>query len=297
MSSDEDEVPEEYDGLAEEAGEGVGGAGHDDEDLSGEDSDTPSKKKKKATGKGKGKNKIVAANKVIRPKAEEKRKPGQKKGGGRSKIADDYKMCKGCQKAFPRIEMPVGSAYCHPDKRATQNMGKAAKRQKNEQWWESVESCPRLLKRTLIRYHKKFPTVMDEDGEMEPGPKKKPKVLIAEFEEEHRQEMQLLIDKVMEMMDLRQYRCWMAKPKNGSKDADWSNASFTNIFTEGDTLTDTGGSEAKFRDRIAVKIKDLVTERDLESMGMIVSQRQANKRCIASRHSKATAPTQNRFRQ
>ena len=61
---------------------------------------------------------------------------------------------------------------------------------------------------------------MDDDGEEQAeqsGLKQKNKVTIAEFEEEHRQEMQLLINKVLEMMDLRQCRCWMAKGKTDPK--------------------------------------------------------------------------------
>jgi hypothetical protein len=69
------------------------------------------------------------------------------------------------------------------------------------------------------------------------------------------------------------YRSWMSKPKNGSLPSDEADASWEQLHSAPGSVVDKLGLTAKFRDRVGVRTKDLVIQRDLFSRGQVVQNR------------------------
>lgn len=69
------------------------------------------------------------------------------------------------------------------------------------------------------------------------------------------------------MMDIRQFCSWMAKPKNGSMDADDAKAKFNALCAETNSVIDESGSWEKNRLRVGVRKADVVIHRDQEVRG------------------------------
>ena len=81
------------------------------------------------------------------------------------------------------------------------------------------------------------------------------------------------MDSVHEMMTSKQYCHWMHKPKNGGKDMEESRIEYINKFKTA-LVKDKLGTDGV--DRMAIKIKDLLTFRDanIKSRGYDISERQ-----------------------
>ena len=114
-------------------------------------------------------------------------------------------------------DLPPGSALCYDDKQAHQNLQNSAIEQSKMDWWLQSQSCPTKYRRALNRYRVLHPKIK--------GKRRKPPVL-AEFITEEREEEQMILDGVAEMMCERGYVHWKAKPKNGSIESDISKAEF-----------------------------------------------------------------------
>ena len=209
----------------------------------------------KEARKGKGKAKAGSPAKV--------KKTHLKKAGGapnKDKTAGK-KQCKGCMRQLGFDEFPPGSAYCHPDKVATQNLANAAKVQGEEKmdWWADVLTKPNKLKRVLAMYHKRHPP---------PAKGKRKAPVLMEFMETYRQEEQLLMDKVLEMMNEAHFVHFMGKPRNGRMDPKKAAERFRLEYNSGDHITDEKGDvSVDLKCRAAWKVHDYVTRRDLDATG------------------------------
>ena len=69
------------------------------------------------------------------------------------------------------------------------------------------------------------------------------------------------------MMNKVGFAHFMAKPKNGSMQADKAFAMFWELYNGGEVITDTNGVNKDLRERVAYKTKDLITHRNLDSVG------------------------------
>ena len=209
----------------------------------------------KEARKGKGKAKAGSPAKV-------KKTHLKKAGGAPTKDkTTGKKQCKGCMRQLGFDEFPPGSAYCHPDKVATQNLANAAKVQGEEKkdWWADVLTKPNKLKRVLAMYHKRHPP---------PAKGKRKAPVLMEFMETYRQEEQLLMDKVLEMMNEAHFVHFMGKPRNGRMDPKKAAEKFWLEYNSGDHITDEKGDvSVDLKCRVAWKVHDYVTRRDLEATG------------------------------
>ena len=143
---------------------------------------------------------------AVRAKAKGK---GRGRGGRPSKTKNGKKWCRGCRKDHPLEVFPSGSADCPPNRRAIQNLRATAKKQKMEEWWADIEKHEEKLFTMIQQYHIRCP-------EREGLARGDFPMLV--FQREEKQEEGILKDAVFEMMDLRTYQFWKAKPKNGALD-------------------------------------------------------------------------------
>ena len=69
-------------------------------------------------------------------------------GKARSRTKDGKKFCPACGKWLPIADFPAGSGQCGDDRKALQNLKKAAMAQDQMEWWEETIRDPTKLKRT-----------------------------------------------------------------------------------------------------------------------------------------------------
>ena len=181
---------------------------------------------------------------------------GAEKRSKYSKVLSGSKFCKPCNTTHPLEEFPPGSSACHNKRKAMQNIKNSAIAQGKLEWWDEVQSDATLLKKVTDNYLVRCP-------EPEKGSKAKRKQFpIIQYIEELRQEQQILLDSVYEMMCERQFIAWMAKSKNGSMDPLEAAALFKTKCEEYGAITDKLGPTARYAQRVGVRIKDLVIHRD-----------------------------------
>ncbi len=89
-------------------------------------------------------------------------------------------------------------------------------------------------------------------------------------EEEVRQSEQLLVDGIMEMHNLATYQHFAAKPKNGGFDHDSSKAKWEELYAAAGAITDLLGPTPKLARRVAVRVADRITLRDLSERAKTV---------------------------
>lgn len=98
----------------------------------------------RATAKGKAKAK---AKGLAEPSG-----TGGTRCGRPAKVKAGTKWCKACNKTLPIEQFPAGSAYCHLDKQAVQNIAHAAKSQGEGQWWANILDNPKKLQKVVKHY-------------------------------------------------------------------------------------------------------------------------------------------------
>ena len=72
----------------------------------------------------------------------------------------------------------------------------------------------------------------------------------------------MLKDSIYEMMAELQYQVWAAKPKNGGKSPAAASLTFGNLVQAPNAVTDELGDTVEYKTRVAVKVKDLLIDRD-----------------------------------
>ena len=75
---------------------------------------------------------------------------------------------------------------------------------------------------------------------------------IVQYTERTEQNKSVLLDAQYEPMDLRVYKSWMAKTKNGGIDGDTAEEMFAVICTDPTKIVDHKGEHPKRKERIAV---------------------------------------------
>ena len=218
-----------------------------------EGSGTPVKTTKKgAKTKGKGRLKVV-------------NKFGKTKGN----VKAGKKFCPACSRWLPIEEFPTGSGQCGTDRKVMQNLRNAAVAQDQVAWWEDTVKDPEKLKHAVQAYKDTLPA---------PGKKRK-QFVIVQYIEERRNESSVLLDGIQEMMDERHFMVWMAKPKNGCKDALEASAEWHKKCAAPGAIIDYKGPCEKYRKRVAIQVKDLVINRDahIRSQGYVVKDKEVKK--------------------
>ena len=168
-------------------------------------------------GKAKAKGKAATAKAKAPPKSK------------RYKVVNGLKYCPPCGKWLSVDCFPFGSGQCWDDRLAIQNIQAAAKTQDQLEWWNAVKVSESALAKVVQAYHMRCPKI---EG------KKRKTIVILSYREEQRQEQQLLLDGVFEMMNAKQYQHWMAKPKNGGIDVEVSRAKFKELCEAPNAVTD-----------------------------------------------------------
>ena len=164
-------------------------------------------------------------------------------GKARSRTKDGKKFCPACGKWLPIADFPAGSGQCGDDRKALQNLKKAAMAQDQMEWWEETIRDPTKLKRVVKDYKDRMP----------PPGKKRKEFCILQYKEERRQESAIIVDGVMEMMTERAYVVWMGKPKNGCMDAEEAKKEWDKLFRAPDAITDEKGTHPRYRQRVAIR--------------------------------------------
>ncbi|CAE7259215.1 unnamed protein product [Symbiodinium sp. CCMP2456] len=175
-------------------------------------------------------------------------------GKSRGFAKDGKKYCAPCGKWLPLSSFPAGSAQCGEDRKAIQNLASLSKKQGQEDWWQETVADVKKLKAVVKAYKALKP----------PPGKKLKEFVILQYIEERRRESAVLYDGVLEMMTLRGYMAWMAKPKNGGLDAETATTQWREKFNAPGAITDKKGDHPRFRDRVAISTKDLVVFRDAD---------------------------------
>ena len=148
---------------------------------------------------------------------------------------------------------------------AHDNLKNAAKAQGKEDWWEEIKKDDAKFHLVCMRYLEDCPIQLD--GGRRPG------FPIVQYMERTEQKKSVLLDAQYEPMDLRVYKSWMAKTKNGSVDGDKAEDMFAEICLLPGRVVDWKGLHPKRKERIAVWKKDLITYRDEESKAKILEEK------------------------
>ena len=198
-----------------------------------------SKAKSKAKAKGKAK-----AGAVGRPSGTGKAAKG---------VPKNKRQCQGCMKLFDISAFPPSGAYCWKDKRALDNLARAAKAQGCKEWYDQLKKDPKQFAVLLKSYHLKCPDAAA-------GKRRKPPAML-ELQEIVRTITSVIRDDVGEMMHEAAFVHWATKPKNLGLSFKEAEARFKELLEEGDAITDDEGPPKSMR-RVRVKVKSLVTYRD-----------------------------------
>ena len=216
--------------------------GGSDEDEEFEDGSARAKSK----AKSKGKSKARAKGKNVG-------------GGGKRTKKDGMKFCPACQKWLPIESFPRGSGQCFEDRQAIQNLRAAAAAQGKKEWLEEQLQNPQTCPKILQAYHNRCPKDK-ETGKRAKGNQ----FVIAQYQEEVRQETAVILDGVYEMMHLAHFIYWAGKPKNGSMPPDEAKEKWWAYYEEPDAIIDELGPNKKYSKRVAIKKADLVKFRDAQ---------------------------------
>lgn len=201
------------------------------------------------------------------------RKGAAAKRGNYGSKKNGMKFCSACGKWKKLAEFPQGSNKCYDDKKAVQNLAVAAKAQNEELWWAQVMADDKMLQRVVKNYHLQCAPIDGKKG------KKRATFHIAKWVEEIRQEQQVLTDGVYELMDLRTYIHYMAKPKNGALEAVQSTSKWEAAFLLPEAISDSLGPCDMYRRRVGIKVKDLVTIRHAEISSRGLQTQDKEKKC------------------
>ena len=252
MALAEEELPELEEGVELEGDTSAG-----EEEAVAEETDV-GESKQAAGAKGKRSAKAKAKRNNLAKDATAGSKKDHKKKG--------QKYCPPCGKTHPIEMFSVGAGQCGPGRKAIQNLRAQAIAQNQQAWWEEVSADPVKLKKICAAYWVKCPE--PKQGQ------KKAKFVIAIYIEELRQEQQLLVDGVFEMMDERHYTYWTGKPKNGCVPPDECAAKWRELYNAPHAITDSLGPCQRYKDRVAVKKADMVTFREASIKARIMQARQ-----------------------
>lgn len=180
-------LEEDDDDIGADVEEGSSSA-HDGDDLdegedAGENESTiggPASGSTKSSVTSKAKAKAKSRGGKANPSSASGR--GGNRGGGRpNKVKAGMKWCGACNKTLGIELFPVGSAFCHADRQAVQNLAYASKTQSQLGWWESVKNNPKKLQKVVKYYH-------DNCGRSPADGKRKATFKVAAYEEYVRQE-------------------------------------------------------------------------------------------------------------
>ena len=87
-----------------------------------------------------------------------------------------------------------------------------------------------------------------------------------------------MFDGSHEMLNRVAYQDWAAKPRNGGFDRDTSGSRWDAMCTAPGAITDEGGPTKKLKDRVAVRVKDLVIHRNAHERTKVVNVAEREKK-------------------
>ena len=132
---------------------------------------------------------------------------GNGKGGKGSK---GQRQCQGCMKWMSVEEFPLGSVYCHPDKKAIQNMRNMAIREDMMDWYEEQMASLDKRKVLLQKFHEKTQKLLaDRDSKKTKLPK------LLQLQEAVKTSTDTTKSALGRMMWRGEYMAFRAKRKNG----------------------------------------------------------------------------------
>ena len=154
---------------------------------------------------------------------------------------------------------------CGADFNAMRNLEKCAKSQGQLEWLESVKSDAKKVRAAVQAYHVRCsPEVTGLSRNKRNG------FVVAQYISEVRQAEQLLVDGVYEMLNIVAYEKFKGLPENGGLDAEEARAQFHNLVKDPSNISDLLGPTPKLARRVAVKVKDVITVRDLQEKARII---------------------------
>jgi hypothetical protein len=176
------------------------------------------------------------------------RKPGgkakakAKARGLYTKVSAGMKFCAPCGKEHPVSEFAAGKPVCGPVWNAMRNLGGAAARQQQSDWWEAVKANPKLLKTVVAAYFIRVqPEVGIQGAADKKGKAKRDAFCIGTYREEVKRAEQLLKDGVYEMMNEAAYCHFAGKAKNGGIGHDEAKQLWLAEFAKAGAITDALG--------------------------------------------------------
>ena len=153
---------------------------------------------------------------------------------------------------------------CSEDTNAARGLKACAVAQDQLERYEELVGNPLELRKALKAYRERCGT--DKNGK-----KKRNGFRITQYKEEQRKVSAVYYDRQKEMMNLKAFQHFKAKPKNGGLDADEATREFNEMAADPEVFKDYKGPSAKFRMRVAVPTKDIILDRDGTENIQIVS--------------------------
>jgi hypothetical protein len=178
------------------------------------------------------------------------------KGKAKAKAKVGMKYCNGCAKHLPAASFPQGKALCIDDNNAHRNLKALAESTGEGAWWAEVSRDTDKLRHALKAYRDKTVPVAGANK------RARRNFSITSYREEARKFSAVYFDGIYEMMTLKQYSVWVSLPENGGKDSEDAKVAWLDFQKEAGAICDNKGPCAKFRQRVAIKVKDVVKFRD-----------------------------------
>lgn len=189
-----------------------------------------------------------------RSSAKSQQSRGRPKGGKTDKgLPKGKRRCQGCLKLFDADVFPPSSLYCARDKKAVDNLYRAARVQDQGDWFQTIRSEPKKMQLLLKTYHARCPSP-------QPGKRRKAPNLL-EYKEVVRTVSSYMRDDVGEMFHEAAFIHWAMKPKNLGLSHVEAAKRFSELVDEDGAVVDQEGPP-KSRTRVRVATKTLVTFRN-----------------------------------
>ena len=218
-------------------------------------------------------------------KAGTTRKPKCK---AKEKVRKDQKWCKGCHKYHKCSEFPAGKAFCGPTNNALRNCRAAAVAQGERDYMNEIEKDPIKLRDLLKNY-------LNVTGAGTGQRAKRGGFIVAQYREETTQVSGLIFDSEHEMMNVRAFQVFKAKPEHGGLDSEESAAEWERLYNLPGATTDLKGPTAKLKRRVAVKVRDVLKVRNGLLRNEIAGIAEREKKGLAGADQRNGEAASNRF--
>lgn len=184
-------------------------------------------------------------------------KAGHSKKGAKGKCPPGMKWCRGHCKFHAMADFAAGQSVCTAVYNANRALSATAKAQGQTDKWKDI-FCDDA------KYTKAISNYLRIVGDTLTGRAKtiKTQCFWLQYMEEERTVSSVDLEGSQQMMNLRQYKVWLAKPKNGSVEPEEAAIRFENLCKAPGAIIDEKGDCPKYRQRVAVHKGDFIVHRN-----------------------------------